>query len=321
MEVKKKVVTVRNRRQRNSNPPKISSQSAALGCYLRTLSDPWQYGPCRIGFGTMVPTQLGTAYFRGIVASNADGSIGVALIPSVGNGLYVANAGAAVATWSNSVFPNASSLQAISGEYRVVSAGLRLLPLVPGTAAPGIGYAASVPSLSISQITGTAPNGFIGNPQFHVGYAASGASAISLPVDPVSFQFLNSIQAGYGVNNSVASSTPMIILTGLPGATNVLIEAVLNLEGLMTYNSTGALNTPGQADDQPTLSDYFPSLDNMWSQAKRAIPSPVAIADGLNNMARIAVGAGRLVHTARQIRQQFFPVLQTANRLTIEEVP
>lgn len=319
MVVKKKITTARNRG--SSRGPTTQITTSALKCYLNTLSDPWQYGPCRIGFGTMVPTQLGTVYARLVAASNADGTIGVACFPSVGNGLYINTAGSGVATWSNTTFFNAAAIQALAAEYRVVSCGLRLLPMVPGTAAPGIGYSGSVPSLSVNNITSTAINGFIGNPLFHIGYAAPGASAISLPVDPASFQFTNAVQAGYGAAASCASTVPVIMLTGLPGATNVLIEAVLNVEGISGYASTGALNTPGQANDQPTLADYFPSLDAMWSAAKSSLPSATAISDGMNSAARIAVGAGQLLHTARQIRGNYFPRLTPSNRLTIEEVP
>jgi len=125
---KTKTRSARTRNRGRGNSPTVT----AMQCYLRTLSDPWSYGPCRIGFGTMVPTSLATAYLRRVFAANsADGTFSVALTPSIVSMLYYNDSGLTSTSWGYANATNVGPLQQLASEYRVVSGGLRVIPQVP----------------------------------------------------------------------------------------------------------------------------------------------------------------------------------------------
>lgn len=317
---KKKASAPRNRRNRRGQPTSISPAAAALSCYLKTLRDPWQYAGCRIGFGTMVSTNLTTAYYRAVINGNADGTCAFALFPSLINMINYSIAGAAVATWGANNASNTSALQTANYEYRVVSGGLRCLPQVAGTAAPGLAYVGSLPAVNTNQLTATTINTMINNPAFHIGYAAPGASALVMPIDPASFQFTASIQGGYAGGIDAASSVPVIIFTGLPATCPVLVEGVLNLEGTVGLLSSGSTSTPGEAAESDSLADHFPSLDAMWAAAKRLVPDPTSVSEGFAAASGMLVNGARLAHTVQRVRGQIFPRIPASNRLLIEEL-
>jgi len=158
-------------------------------------------------------------------------------------------------------------------------------------------------------------------PQAKMGYAATGASSIILPTDPGSFQFTQSAQVGYTLGSSSAffTSTPVISLAGLPPGTTILVEAVLNLEGIQGYSSSGAIPNTGYANDESTLADHFPSLDNLFSSIKHYLPSATTVSDGFASAARVVAGGTVLAHTVARSRQSFMPRL-TPSSVRITEL-
>jgi hypothetical protein len=264
-------------------------QRNELSCYVNTLADPWQHGPCRIGFGTLVPTQLATAFLRTTLVSNADGTLAVAIIPQLVNMLFYNASGLAGISWSSANASNATAIQASMTEGRVVSGGIRAFPQIPGTSAPGVIYAMMAPSVNTNFLGTTSPTSLLASPQCKLGYAAAGGSAVILPIDPVSFQFNVGAISGFAGNANLPTSVAILVMTGLPASSNVLIEASLNIEGIMSTASTGAITTPGQdVAEYKTLADYFPSLDRLWSTVKRMVPEPATVNAGFATAARIS---------------------------------
>lgn len=307
------------RRRQGPNP---AAAVTALNCYVNTVRDPWLHGPCRIGFGTMVPTQLVTGYVRQTVSANADGSLAIFMVPGVLNTITYDNGGAAVAAWTSASCTNSSAIQALASEFRIVSGGIRAIPQVPGTAAPGLAYVGSLPAATSIGMVANSPNTLIANPLLRMGYAASGASAVLLPVDPRSFEFGAEPGGGYATTQSYPVSTPVIVFTGLPASATVLIEGVINLEAIQSSSSiSGALQNLGRSDeDQPTLADHFSSRDQLWNAARRMIPSAATVAEGFSHIASATVNAARAYSAYRSIRGQMFNAPAGANRLVIEEV-
>jgi hypothetical protein len=307
----------------SSSSMSTNGQRDQLSCYLNTIADPWQHGPCRIGFGTLVPTQLATCFLRTTLVSNADGSIAIALIPNIVNMLFYNVSGLAGVAWASVNGTNNAAIASTMTEGRIVSGGLRAFPQVPGTAAPGVIYSMTVPSTNTNFLGTTSPAGLLSSPQCKIGYAAAGGSAIILPVDPVSFQFNVGTIAGFAGNANLPTSVAILIMTGLPASSNVLVEASLNIEGVMSTSSTGSITTPGQdAGEQRTLADYFPSLDSLWSTVKRLVPEPATVNSGFASAARIARNYQEFsrVHSQRNQRRNLFPTLSGSNRITVEEV-
>jgi len=311
----------RQRRRNNRRRAGSSAMTTDFNCYVNTLRDPFIHGPCRIGFGTMVPTNLYTAYIRLLLTCNGDGSCGVALAPDLTNMLYTQNAGIAVATWAHYPATNLAAIAAGISEGRVVSGGIRAIPQVPATSPPGIVYAGAFPALYPNAVTTVTPTTFIASEALHVGFGATGASAITLPVDPGSFVFNSNTIFGFAATTTYPTSTPVIIFTGLPASSTLLIEAVLNLEGIVGQANIGAITNPGVSADQSTLADHFPSLDNLWASAKHYIPTAATVNSGFSEASTLASNVVRGATALHRARRAFFPTPQTLmNRVTVEEM-
>jgi hypothetical protein len=155
-----------------------------------------------------------------------------------------------------------------------------------------------------------------------MGYGAAGASCVAQPVDPRSFTFSNETCTGYQASTQLPLSTPVMIFTALPPASLILVEVVVNLEVIQGASSiNGALQNLGRSDtDQPTLSSYFASTDQLLNVAKSYIPSPSTVAEGFAHLASASMSASRIVRGYHSIRNNYFNAPSGANRLTIEEL-
>jgi hypothetical protein len=313
----------RRRKRRNNNQSSSSTgQLSMYKAYIKTLADPWQVPPVRIGFGTMVPTNLMTAYYRATTTAFTDGSIGVFMLPSIANMVNINNSGLAAASWVSSNAQNITAIQNGSYSARVVSGGIRLIPQVAATAAPGVSYAGSISQATPNGMVAGTLNTYINSPLLKMGFAASGASAVILPVDPTSFEFISAVITGYGSTTNTNTSCPIIIFTGLPASSNVLVEVFLNIETVQNQNdaASNVTNVGQDTTGEPTLADYFPSLDNLWSSAKRNLPEPMSVATGFARAAHVINGGIRLHNTIRSARNNYYNAPSGAPRVTIEEV-
>lgn len=303
------------RRQRNR--PGRSRQSSfsqlranAADCYVATVTNPWAVGPCRIGFGTLVPTQLYTGYARFKVSASSDGAIAFAMVPSLISTVQYANTSGASTTWNTPVScTNATAIQVACGSARVVSAGIKAMPLIPATSSPGMLFAGSIPSTSVGTVTAISANNLAQFPGLKQGRAITGGSAISEPIDPDSFNMWSSVVNGFGNNTLFVNSCPVIVMLNLPASCDVWVEVCVNIEGILIANSSSAAitNPSVSTESQTTLSDYFPSIESLWNYAKSMIPSAGAVNEGFTTAAQTAASAVHAARTLRTARNTFFP--------------
>lgn len=130
----------RNRRTKVSVPrglgPGISN------AYMRCLADPFNNPPVRAGFGCLVPSQVHTAYYRGSFNTGTDGAFTIAVLPNYFNFLcyqHAVSTALPVGTSSN-VYASANKiiLNNLCNGSRPLAMGLRIIPMIPATATPGI---------------------------------------------------------------------------------------------------------------------------------------------------------------------------------------
>jgi len=327
----------RNNKKKQQQIARITNYRANLSrpsldrmtcCYVNTLNNPFNYPPIRLGWGTMVPTNLCTAYARGSFTTNADGSFAISTTPDIQAGVSYTTAGAGTATWGQlSQYANRASLQALIQEGRVVSGGIKVMPQVPATAVPGVLYAGSIPSINPGQLFASSPNTLSAAPQLKVGYGATGACSVTRPLDPTSYEFTVSVVLGYSSSTVLATSCPIIVGIGFPASTTVYYEAVLNIEGISTNNSTSALQSPEiNANDDAALAASHTSIESMWQSIKSYVPDSSSVntaSSAIQGVARAAVSAGYAANYLRssyqQTRANYFRSPDN-NRVTIEEM-
>jgi len=257
---------------KRKNKVKQSGQSvprAELSAYVKTLNDPFTFPPIQLGFGTMVPTQTGTAYARGSLTTHADGSFAISMAPSCytnGAAINTNVSGAAGTTWVGVAFTNASAMQAAFQSSRIVSGGIRVFCRQALTSAPGMLFAGSLPSCTVTQAVALSPTTISNNQMFELGSSISGATALIRPQSMVCYDFEQVNLLGGSTTFAWTNSYPFISGLGLPASTPIYWEAVINFEALCCNTGTGMLITsqvPAKA-----LSDYFPSIDQLWSSTK-----------------------------------------------------
>lgn len=261
--------------------------------YLKTLLDPFLHGPVRLGFGTLIPTNTATLYVRGTVLTNAtDGSFSIFLNPS-GNsganfgGVYTNNAGASTATYSRQAWVNQSVVQALGTETRVVSGGLRCLPLQALTAAPGQLFVGSLPCDNQSNLASWTPTQMSNHPLSQMGDGRNGCFVTVRPNDLDSFIFYNSNLLGAAnSSNYTYNSIPFIGGLGFPLGITVYWEAVLNIEIIPGYAYT-TTNFIGEEviAEKSTVADFWPTPDSAWRALRSFMSDPVLL-----SASRAAVG-------------------------------
>lgn len=111
--------------------------------YFRCLCDPFNYPPPRLGYGTMVPTQIHTAYVRTQIISNAtDGTFVLFALPNQNNLLLANTAGSgtnpASSTASLTQSANVAFLNSAVDMTRTIAMGLRIYPMTAATDSPGL---------------------------------------------------------------------------------------------------------------------------------------------------------------------------------------
>jgi hypothetical protein len=311
----------RKRRGNNSARSSNSMKSAMYSGYISTLADPWRVGGVRIGFGTMVSTNLYTAYLRTILTTSSDGSLSVVISPQIINMLYYCNSGITSTTWAGVNATNYTYIQNAAYEGRIVSGGIRCVPQIPATSAPGVAYAGTFPAFTPTNLIANSCTTLISAPIMKMGFGAPGASAVILPVDPSSFQFLVATISGYANGTNFATSSGVVCFTGLGNATNVMVELALNIECIQNAQDAGSFSTPGDDTiNQPTLADSFPSLDSLWSSARRNLPESTSIAEGFARAAHVVHGGIKLYNTVKNARSNMYNAPSGAGRVTIEEI-
>jgi len=302
----------RTKRTTKSRPRKQRPNTTDKNCYAKLLNYPFDSAPCRLGWGTMVPTQLGTMAYRATLQCFTDGAMAVFVMPTIGiNGSTSAAiqanlAGAGSTTWSPAAWLNISQYPAqVMENCRIISVGLRVTPLVAATAAPGICFAGSIAGLTRTEMVALTPttlqsqsslSSFVTNNNQIV--------ACSRPLDNQSYEFLIVNSTG-SLTNSFSTSIPVVSLTGYPASSNILVEAILHFEYIPITNvNVERTNNSDYTTEEPKISNSFPSLEQMWRYTSTQL-NPSAFLDTSSKVFNIlAANSIRRSLRGRQQQQQ-----------------
>jgi hypothetical protein len=255
-------------------------------CYLRVLEDPFNNPPCKLGYNTMVPTALATATFRSNIAASSDGSIAICVSPFIGTndtsntaGFHYNNSGNSGTVWTHAAWLNAATILPLSTEARVVSVALKAFPIVAATATPPISYCGALVGKSIFTVTGQSPGLMLTSPTLQKFIGVNELMARGRTVDNQAFEFLVNTMSGHATN-VFSTSTPAIVINGLPASATISVEATLHIEYVpSTFGSDATTNPQGnQGPDPDNVSTLFGSLEEMyrWIYPKLSHPGVVA---------------------------------------------
>jgi len=313
------------RRRRNPRKRKARTNPArndAIAKYANTLNDPFEHGPIRLGWGCLVPSDLYTGLCRGNFTTNADGSFALALTPSLGSStpaIYQNISGHAGTTWTNGqAFSGVTAIAASCGEARVVSAGIKVFPMVPATGTPGVLYAGCINATSVADLTAKSVDTLASCPSLNNGYGATGGCALVHPLGPDSFRFNTAPVIGYTGGSVFDSGAAVIAGQGFPASTLVYFEAVINLEGIQEFGNSAPLTNP-EILVEPSLTDTFPSIESMWKTIKQYVPSAGQVYEGATRIPDIARKTSSIYNAYKRTRGEYFSNVGT-NRMIIEEL-
>jgi len=290
---KNKTAVVRVQKHNRKHGKNHKSRNATFGSglranltneYFNSLVDPFEHPGVRLGWGCLVPSTIVSAYIRSTTTANADGSLAFAILPAVTSGILVGNAGANVnlAGGATSAFTNTAAVIANASEGRVISVGVRAVPSIAFTSAPGVAYCgASVPT-NYNDFSLLTPTDLASLPTSHATLASKGASSVGRPVDPDSFIFHIPVvdNVGYtgAANNAVdiPFSVPYISFIGLPANAVVIFEIVLNIEVLskIGHAASTVLPAQGQTGLMGTLASVWNNIESMWNSVSSLLPPP-----------------------------------------------
>jgi len=266
--------------------------------YIDTLRDPFQHGPLRLGFGTMVPTTVGTAFLRTSITSHTDGSFGAVLFPSLGSvnsAVATQISGAGSFSWAFTPYANLANVTSLFDECRVVSAGIRVMPLTAPGGIPGVLYTGSISTTSSASFILNNITGLSNLPNTEFGPGDKGATMTYRPTDFSSYEFNENVKTHTNTGWVWNGSCPFIVGKNFPASTIVIIEFVINLEGISGTGATAASNI--DSDSNPKLSDYVPSLDALWARVSRELEHPGQFTANLDSMVNTFVKANTLYQT------------------------
>jgi hypothetical protein len=311
------VITRRTSRKHVGNGGAFGQASSA---YIATLNNPFECPPVRLGFGTMIPTRIATAYCRGLFTLNSDGSGQLWFSPcQVGLTATAANGGFVMASRDGfTITPtftgfvgncdDQSSITTDADQYRVVSAGIRIFASIPRTSAPGV--------LGVGQYNvnsgGVLPNSTGSSPISTSALFSLPETELTFGYDPVQitwrpddldrFRFSNMISTS---NSGSISLGPCLYATfnGCPPSATVFWEAVSHYE---CYSSSKA-SSQATVTDAPTVASEVPSLDSFWSRAVEYLSPTVQTAAEFMSSIASNPDTLRSVATAYSLLNPTFP--------------
>jgi len=271
----------RKSRRRGSKRTMLNPNGQTTVDYFKSLVDPFECSPPKLGWGCMVPTTVSQAYIRASFTTNADGSGAIMLVPSATGGILVNTSGLSGTTWANVNFANSSAVASNFGEGRVISMGIKATPNIALTSVPGMVYAgAFTPTTYVNLIT-LSPSDLVSAVTSHQSISTNGATATGRPVDPDSFTFLAPIvstsnwTAAANSGTSLPFSIPYICFSGLPTLSTVFYEVCMNFEGTPITSHNASTVIPAAADSyEPKLSDQWVSPEQVYNKMKPFLPHP-----------------------------------------------
>jgi len=268
---------------------KSSSKSRNSGkdCFAALLNDPFSNPPCRLGWGTMVPTALGTCSYRGTVSCNTDGSYAILVNPTLGQGATgIANpimtnvSGANGVTWTGTAFQNIAQYpSALLTETRIISVGLRVSPLVAQTSAPGVIYAGQINGITPTLLSGYSPTGLAIQSTLKTIISTNAPIRIvTRPIDNTAYEFGTATTYG-GAGNLYDHSTIACALIGFPSSASLIIDVILHFEYMPNANlSNNREYNMDMSQDEPKISSFFSSAEAAWDYTSSRL-NPSAIFD------------------------------------------
>jgi len=230
--------------------------------WAAVMNDPFNFPPVKLGLGCMVPSALYTFYYRGNLTTNAtDGSFAIVVVPrtktSTVSSVLTSSAGAGTGTYNGADWSNLANFSTGFGNgarTRTIGCGVRVMPSIAATAAPGELYAGNLPDTSVTNAQ-QSPGVLAGNQYTHLGVATDGATVTSRPLDLNSFIF--SIDSGATTSTVTSWSVPYVVGLGLPVSTPVYFEAVFHVE--VIGDQTGTM-TPSASDSVPNREELLLSM-------------------------------------------------------------
>jgi len=271
--------------------------AGALG-YVRTLEDPYEFPPVKIGFNCLVPSILATGYMRYSFDVNADGSFSVLWKPTISDNVSVNNAGANVTpVYTGLTSSNSAAITTQMAMARVVSGGVRLFALFPQTSAPGVLVAGSTASVAFSQMTPVTPNGMMNLSSSILGIGSHGTSVTTRPTDIAATVFGSDPLTGYVNTYIPAHTTCYIGGVNFPAGTKIWLESVINLEGLPRPFTNAIGISSSDSVPRNDLLNSFPSFEQMITSVTSVLPSSVLM-DAAAAVGLISPNTGRLVNKA-----------------------
>lgn len=298
----KRTVTVRTaapsrpkRATRRSRNRQMAIHPGLLA-YVHTVQDPWCCPPVRLGWGSYSPTQLATLTARYTIPCNADGSFAVACFPINGTGGAPGTSGAmyssgphGASVWASGNWMNSNPVSLLAASGRVVSSGVRVQVPLAATAVPGMLYAGSFPELRYADVLALSIDALTLSPLMRMGMGTQGAAAISLPMDPTSFSYSGQIGSSAvtpSTTTNAATTIPIICGTGFPGATNVMVEYVLNIEYQPYWQNTSSICRAINLDDPNilTVQDSGLTAEQVSRFVRHSIGFAENVAEGAANI-------------------------------------
>jgi len=282
----------RRRKNQNQNNNSVVSSSGRGGGnltdqYTKSLINPFEYSGVPLGWGTMVPTSLNTCYYRVDLTTNADGSITVMAVPNNANLFYYNASGAVGTTWTPLSAGDNAAVTANYSAGRVISLGIRAIPSIAMTSAPGYVFGGALP-YGTNTLVNTLSNidmEMLPQTQF-LGCSLGGASCTGRPVDVSSYEFYPQVvnNTGWTGGTVFPFSCPYITFLGLPATTHIQVEIILNFEGLPLVAHAGApMRGPEVASSEGLNSEWL-TPDSLWRRICNKLP---ACARALNQAADI----------------------------------
>jgi len=252
--------------------------------YFKSLVDPFECSPPKLGWGCMVPSTIGQAYLRGSATVNADGSIAFMAMPSVKGGIQINTAGAGVATWTAVDYANIGNINTAFGEGRVISVGIKATPNIALTSVPAMVYSGAFTPTTFINATTMTPTDLQQMVTSHQSVSTNGATSTGRPVDPDSFTFQIQVvgSSGWGTYQTLTMpfSVPYLAFIGLPASTVVFYEVCLNFEGtpVVGHNQNTVIPaTEGYGERK--LSDSWQNPETMINKVKPFLPHPGRASD------------------------------------------
>lgn len=292
----------RNRKRQRRSRPSSGVSSSAVDYYIRSLRDPWEYGPVKLGYDTFVPTETGAAFLRSSITVNIDGTFAIAVTPQASASFVTTwTGGHAAAATSSLASTNAAQILSEFKTGRCVSGGIRVFALFPATVQPGILFGGELVEISLTSLNAFTPDQLNAIASDELGFGSRGARAIIKPIDNTSFEFITQLPAGYGASTLMQSSIPFISGTGFTAGTVIWYEAVLNFEGIP--NNTGT--TLGVSVDESigggSVMDFFATPAHLLRSVAQSI-GPAVVMDAVEGLASmVSPGLGSTISSVRSL--------------------